>query len=491
LTEISEIEELLKDLIIPDKPFEPDNIFVTSIISAIVDSLEAIDTVGKDGILALDGFIDTGRILIDSLLCFNVPFLGRECVPGTDTLDEKLKKIESFVSITMLNSFEQYVSTPIQHMISLLENSFNELTCETLSSADEVLEKIIAWENTEEDGLNEIVNAITGYINNTLTPIAEAIEVVPLIGDSIAGLITGLEDILNTVPAKLIGLFTDFSRGPVEGIQKLLDEYKDDCERYKKTLEEFLKVKVLLKELEDARILELLKYDIHKDIRKIQRDLSTGDSNKEINECLKSLTNSDTGEQLYKNGLLDIFCIAWDQLNQEGDNTSIINPLKNPTFVTLLDKQDPVEAEEYGSLRLLTGGAFDHLQSPLSGGHDNPDKAVFSLPVEVFSNCDKLIFNGKIYNIVESIQNLPCRDSVLLQTSMGQASNDAIAVYSFSLRPEEHQPSGTCNFSRIDNSRIVINNVNDKCCFSEYDVYAINYNVLRIMSGMGGLAYSN
>jgi hypothetical protein len=61
---------------------------------------------------------------------------------------------------------------------------------------------------------------------------------------------------------------------------------------------------------------------------------------------------------------------------------------------------------------------------------------------------------------------------------------DAIAVYSFALKPEEHQPSGTCNFSRIDNAQLV----NPGTALT---VYAVNYNVLRIMSGMGGLAYSN
>ena len=60
-----------------------------------------------------------------------------------------------------------------------------------------------------------------------------------------------------------------------------------------------------------------------------------------------------------------------------------------------------------------------------------------------------------------------------------------INVYSFGLKPEEHQPSGTCNFSRIDNAQLVFS-ATDTCT-----VYAVNYNVLRIMSGMGGLAYSN
>jgi hypothetical protein len=67
---------------------------------------------------------------------------------------------------------------------------------------------------------------------------------------------------------------------------------------------------------------------------------------------------------------------------------------------------------------------------------------------------------------------------------------DAIAVYSFALRPEEHQPSGTCNFSRIDTAQLVFGNTSG-VTFNPLDIYAVNYNVLRIMSGMGGLAYSN
>ena len=65
-----------------------------------------------------------------------------------------------------------------------------------------------------------------------------------------------------------------------------------------------------------------------------------------------------------------------------------------------------------------------------------------------------------------------------------------INVYSFALRPEEHQPSGTCNFSRID-SAILKMEITQRTSDARVRVYAINYNVLRIMSGMGGLAYSN
>jgi hypothetical protein len=69
-----------------------------------------------------------------------------------------------------------------------------------------------------------------------------------------------------------------------------------------------------------------------------------------------------------------------------------------------------------------------------------------------------------------------------------------INVYSFALRPEEHQPSGTANFSRIDSANLVLvvsaNTVTGSKT-AKVRVYAVNYNVLRVMSGMGGLAYSN
>ena len=90
-----------------------------------------------------------------------------------------------------------------------------------------------------------------------------------------------------------------------------------------------------------------------------------------------------------------------------------------------------------------------------------------------------------------------------------------VYLYSFALKPDEHQPSGTCNFSRIDNATLVLTYkkatanasaaANVLVAASTFDdgaagenndlkalrVYAENYNVLRIMSGMGGLAYSN
>lgn len=64
-----------------------------------------------------------------------------------------------------------------------------------------------------------------------------------------------------------------------------------------------------------------------------------------------------------------------------------------------------------------------------------------------------------------------------------------IYVYSFAHKPEEHQPSGTVNMSRIDNATLQLTNASADAL--KLRAYAVNYNVLRVMSGMGGVAYSN
>ena len=96
---------------------------------------------------------------------------------------------------------------------------------------------------------------------------------------------------------------------------------------------------------------------------------------------------------------------------------------------------------------------------------------------------------GRYFNIVQPYQhheNIP--------------TNAGINVYSFALKPEEHQPSGTLNMSRIDTAVLNLSFEEPKASPGNTDynptkgtlhVYAVNYNVLRILSGMGGLAYSN
>ena len=95
--------------------------------------------------------------------------------------------------------------------------------------------------------------------------------------------------------------------------------------------------------------------------------------------------------------------------------------------------------------------------------------------------------DGRYFNLVQPYQH---HENVPTQ---------GINVYSFAIKPEEHQPSGTCNMSRIDNATLNLTLTNNSVYeaaggssrSAKVRVYAVNYNVLRIMSGMGGLAYSN
>jgi len=110
--------------------------------------------------------------------------------------------------------------------------------------------------------------------------------------------------------------------------------------------------------------------------------------------------------------------------------------------------------------------------------------------------------DGNYFNYVQPYQHF------------SNTPSDGINVYSFALKPEDHQPSGTCNFSRIDNATLNVSlvgnnsvpsygNVYGEGNFSPLsdilvsggnntmNIYTVNYNVLRVMSGMAGTAYSN
>lgn len=86
--------------------------------------------------------------------------------------------------------------------------------------------------------------------------------------------------------------------------------------------------------------------------------------------------------------------------------------------------------------------------------------------------------DGAYFNYVQPYQHFTCTPS------------DGINVYSFALEPEKHQPSGTCNFSRIDNTTLNVT-LNEEPDNDIINIYTVNYNVLRVMSGMAGVAYSN
>ena len=103
-------------------------------------------------------------------------------------------------------------------------------------------------------------------------------------------------------------------------------------------------------------------------------------------------------------------------------------------------------------------------------------------------------FSERNADYFRKVQNFEHHTRVPRTVSYDNALNgdrgQYIYSYSFALKPEDHQPTGTCNFSRIDNAILQLTTMN-VTGNGVLKVYAVNYNVLRIMSGMGGLAYSN
>ncbi len=138
-----------------------------------------------------------------------------------------------------------------------------------------------------------------------------------------------------------------------------------------------------------------------------------------------------------------------------------------------------------GGLPGVAAGGANGVYVPTSfEGGDNP--VAFAL-LQLNGHDRFSIRDGRYFSLVQPYQhheNVP---------------SQGINVYSFALKPEEHQPSGTCNFSRIDSATLNLTLTKDTVTATsgsgsrsaKIRVYAVNYNVLRIMSGMGGLAYSN
>jgi hypothetical protein len=112
----------------------------------------------------------------------------------------------------------------------------------------------------------------------------------------------------------------------------------------------------------------------------------------------------------------------------------------------------------------------------LFGVEPDGDNSIFSASLQLNGNDRFAKRTGEYFSLVQPYQhhtNIP--------------SNAGINVYSFAVKPEEHQPSGTLNMSRIDTARLLIKPKDT----GTLRVWGVNYNVLRILSGMGGLAYSN
>jgi hypothetical protein len=191
--------------------------------------------------------------------------------------------------------------------------------------------------------------------------------------------------------------------------------------------------------------------------------------------------------------------LVWVVQPERFTNCKIAEPLNS---VPAVSARFGVPRPTLGRLSPFT---YTYLNQAATSAHTQP---VFEQWLQI-NGQDRLDRRyGDYFNKVQPLQHhtgtmkpLGFPDDVAHQGRVGGSalptSHQGIYSYSFALKPEEHQPSGTCNFSRIDTATIVLTMSGDYIIDEATDnnwnvrVYATNYNVLRIMSGMAGLAYSN
>ena len=155
---------------------------------------------------------------------------------------------------------------------------------------------------------------------------------------------------------------------------------------------------------------------------------------------------------------------------------------------------------ESGGTNLYSNRTFEHLLGPAlaqpTTGNSTGLLSATSNQMSINDSGRNPVVNGKL--VLNGNDRFTIREGFyfnVVQPYQHHTGSPApgINVYSFSLKPEDYQPSGTCNFSRIDNSTLdlTLTNATTLNRAAELTIYAVNYNILRIMSGMGGLAYSN
>ena len=165
------------------------------------------------------------------------------------------------------------------------------------------------------------------------------------------------------------------------------------------------------------------------------------------------------------------------------DGAVLQSPLSSTDAAKIKIASGQLAASNCATVTTYSSGAPQFITGDLGGTDDYVEEKVGAL------NTAKLVLNGqdrfkeqsaKYFNQVQPFAHhtgSPCA---------------GVYSYSFALKPEEHQPTGTCNFSRIDNAQMSVtcNALGDRAALA-LQMFAVNYNVLRVQSGMGGLAFSN
>ena len=220
--------------------------------------------------------------------------------------------------------------------------------------------------------------------------------------------------------------------------------------------------------------------------------------NGDASSSIKSIKNAslwcdyvflDTDERKRFAQLSHEYLIEQVQLNENGLTTaseqSVPLTMNHPVkeLIWTLNDDDKKEHQNQwynytntSSFESTGENSITNYTTTLFGVEPDGDNSILSASLQLNGNDRFAKRTGEYFSLVQPYQhhtNIP--------------SNAGINVYSFAVKPEEHQPSGTLNMSRIDTARLLIKPKDT----GTLRVWGVNYNVLRILSGMGGLAYSN
>lgn len=233
---------------------------------------------------------------------------------------------------------------------------------------------------------------------------------------------------------------------------------------------------VTINTLESTTVGELIDPVISSSISTLLKNLLTKCEVKFINQVAGTATATVATSS---NDLLDCCVVVRNNLTN-ADISQTVATLSNGASSAVTDL---FGAYSYNVINYHNYGNF-------LDGSDNP---VVSAKLQLNGHDRFQSRDGNYFNYVQPGQHF------------SNTPADGINVYSFALKAEDHQPSGTCNFSRIDNATLQVevgkNNAAAPSGYaSEYlgtnsssilNIYTVNYNVLRVMSGMAGTAYSN
>lgn len=171
-----------------------------------------------------------------------------------------------------------------------------------------------------------------------------------------------------------------------------------------------------------------------------------------------------------------IWVVQKDQVVSDSDTTTYLGK----QWFNFTDRADgSVTASSWDMVGAGAPGGFGALFESIYTTGANP---VQSAKLQLNGHDRFSERDGRYFNLVQPYQHHECIPAT------------GINVYSFGLKPEEHQPSGTCNMSRIDNAILNLTLTAQAVASgaaNKIKVFAVNYNVLRILSGMGGLNFSN